>query len=98
MVVTNVVTIAPLAKTTELLPLKGCQRLSTRLIASEHAIAEISLQALMRHQYQRRMYTAPVPAPTCNTISHPDAIEPSCTDTHAATITRSTVHSRETST
>src|ERR1019366_2097391 len=96
MLVTTVVRSAPLAKTSEPLPLNGCQRLSTRLMASDDAIAEISLHALMRHQYQRRMYTAPVPAPTCSTISQPEAIEPSCTDTHAATITSSTVHSRET--
>src|ERR1017187_8443444 len=96
MLVTTVVASAPLAKTSELLPLNGCQRLSTKLIARDDAMAEISLHALMRHQYQRRMYTAPVPAPTCNTISQPEAIDPSCTDTHAATITSSTVHRRDT--
>src|SRR5450755_1384739 len=93
--VTTVVASAPLAKTSELLPLNGCQRLSTRLMARDDAMAEISLQALIRHQYQRRMYTAPVPAPTWSTISQPEAIEPSCTDTQAATITNSPVHGRE---
>src|SRR5580704_4118620 len=37
---------------------------SARVAASAVTIAEISLQALMRHQYQRSMYTLPVPAPT----------------------------------
>src|SRR5664279_962745 len=96
MEVTTVVASAPLANTSELLPLNGCHRLSTRLMASDDAMAEISLHALIRHQYHRKMYTAPVPAPTCNTISQPEAIEPSCTDTHAATITSNTVQSRET--
>src|SRR5579862_1684394 len=38
-------------------------------------IAEISLHALMRHQYQRSMYTLPVPAPTCSTTCHPERID-----------------------
>ena len=66
--------------------------------SSEQAMAEISLQALIRHQYQRRMYTAPVPAPICNTTCQPEAMEPSCTDTHAETMTSNTVLSRETRT
>src|SRR5664279_5064572 len=95
MVVTMVVANAPLANTSELLPVKSCQRFRITVTSSEHAIAEISLQALIRHQYQRRIYTAPVPAPICSTTCHPEAIEPSCTDTHADAITSSTVHSRE---
>src|SRR5208337_4889018 len=98
MVVTIVVANAPFANTSELLPANGCQRFSATVTSSEQAIAEISLQALMRHQYQRRMYTAPVPAPICSTTCHPEAMEPSSTDTHAETITRSTVQIRETRT
>ena len=37
------------------------------------AMEEISDQALMRHQYQRSRYTAPVPAPMLTTISQPPA-------------------------
>ena len=98
MVVTMVVANAPFANTSELLPVNGCQRFRMTVMSREQAMAEISLQALMRHQYQRRMYTAPVPAPICSTTCHPDAMEPSRTDTHADTITSNTVHTRETRT
>src|SRR5450755_1610845 len=93
--VTMVVANAPFANTSELLPVNGCQRFRMTVMSREQAMAEISLQALIRHQYQRRMYTAPVPAPICSTTCHPEAIEPSCTDTQAATITNSPVHGRE---
>src|ERR1019366_4841076 len=98
MVVTIVVVNALFAKTSELLPVNGCQRFRMTVTSNEQAMAEISLQALIRHQYQRRMYTAPVPAPICSTTCHPDAMEPSCTDTHADTITSNTVHNREATT
>ena len=38
-------------------------------------IAEISLHALMRHQYQRRINTVPVPAPVTNKSFQAPAIE-----------------------
>src|SRR5271156_192636 len=58
-------------------------------------IAEISLQALIRHQYQRSIYTLPVPAPTCSTTCHPERIEASCAETYPVKITNSTVTSCE---
>src|SRR5207245_8904297 len=46
--------------------------------AAAAIIAEISLHALMRDQYQRRMYTEPVPNPTPSTNSHPEPMDFSC--------------------
>ncbi len=59
-----------LAKTTASLPEN---RTRDKPIATRAAtiMAEISLHALMRHQYQRRMQTAPVPAPRPSTSSQP---------------------------
>src|SRR5580704_709439 len=59
------------------------------------SIAEISLHALMRHQYQRSIYTLPVPAPTCSTTCQPDRIEASCAETYPVRTTNSTVTSCE---
>jgi hypothetical protein len=39
-------------------------------VTSDAIIAEISLHALMRHQYQRRMSTSPVPAPSARRNFH----------------------------
>src|SRR5271168_3146551 len=44
-------------------------------------IDEISLHALMRHQYQRSRYTLPVPAPTSSTACQPERIEANCAET-----------------
>ena len=38
-------------------------------------IAEISLHALIRHQYQRSSSTSPVPAPVTSSIFHAPAME-----------------------
>lgn len=48
---------------------------STSEITNEAAMAETSLQALMRHQNQRRMNTLPVPAPSAIKSFHASAIE-----------------------
>src|SRR6266853_941968 len=58
-VVIAVVVRVVLAKTTGALPANMGQRCKTSVIISAVAIAEISLQALMRHQYQRNKYTPP---------------------------------------
>ena len=52
-VVMAVVVSAVLAKSTDEFPLNGCSALSATVTAKEQAMAEISDQALMRHQYQR---------------------------------------------
>src|SRR5437773_2213287 len=44
-------------------------------VMNDATIAEISLQELMRHQYQRRMNTNPVPAPRPIRNFHADATE-----------------------
>src|SRR5437660_10396300 len=48
---------------------------SSSEVTKAPAIAEISLQALMRHQYQRSRYTLPVPAPVTISSFHAPAIE-----------------------
>ena len=52
---------------------KGLANFSVMETTAAVAMAEISDQALMRHQYQRSRYTAPVPAPMLTTISQPPA-------------------------
>src|SRR4051812_25666658 len=99
-VVTAVVVRALLAKSTESLPVNaGCpvsesQKWTAIEVTSAATIAEISLHALIRHQYQRRMYTRPVPAPASSTNCHPDLIDASCAAMNAAAITRITVAMR----
>ena len=105
-VVTPVVHNVVFAKMTGSEPLKGCARpanavhnqleCSASVVARAAVIAEISLQAFTRHQYQRSKYTPPVPAPNSSTIFHPAPTEPSCNATSAAAITRKTVASRDT--
>src|SRR4249919_1315894 len=47
-------------------------------IANDAIIALISDQALIRHQYQRRINTRPVPAPSANRNRHAPSTEDSC--------------------
>ena len=54
----------------------------------------ISLQALMRHQYQRRISTSPVPEPSARRNRHAAAIVPSCIVTKMDRKNRSTVADR----
>src|SRR3954471_21496995 len=96
---TNVVTAdvvnAVLAKTTGFDPEKGSITRSEIVMTNAVAIAEISLHALIRHQYQRRRYTPPVPAPTSSTACHPERMSDSSQETPAEAITRMTVATRE---
>ena len=52
-VVTTVVVKAVFAKTTVLLPVNGASNHNKAVMNMAVAMAEISLQALMRHQYHR---------------------------------------------
>src|SRR6266567_3017066 len=94
-VVITVVVKAVLAKTTGLVPENGTLQRSHTVTTKAVAIAEISLQALIRHQYQRSRYTPPVPAPTSKTTCHPDRISDSKTEIPAEAITGNTVARRE---
>jgi len=81
------------------LPAGSCA-LTTRNATSETTndaiIALISLQALMRHQYQRRMSTRPVPEPSARSSSHAEATVSSCEVTMIERRKRITVAQRET--
>ncbi len=66
---------------------------SANVATSAAAMAEISLQAFTRHQYQRSRYTPPVPAPSSSTIFQPSLTDCSCMDTNAAATTRKIVAS-----
>ena len=59
-------------------------------------IALISDQALMRHQYQRRISTSPVPAPNASSSSHAFSTELRCIVTRPAARKSPTVVQRET--
>src|SRR5689334_14080521 len=61
-------------------------------------IALISLQALMRHQYQRRISTRPVPDPRASRNFQAPSIVLSCIVTSAHARNRNTVAARETAT
>src|SRR5580700_3393157 len=100
-VVTDVVVRTFFANSTVSDPVKIVGRPTNALARASHCkasvntsaviIAEISLQALMRHQYQRSIYTLPVPAPTCNTTCHPERIEANCAETYPVRTTNKTV-------
>src|SRR6266702_1210246 len=100
-VVTPVVHNVVFAKMTGSEPLKGCARpanavhnqveCSASVVARAAVIAEISLQAVTRHQYQRSKYTPPVPAPNSSTIFHPSETDFSSQATPAAASTRNAV-------
>src|SRR5437773_5230464 len=94
-VVAAVVTSALLAKSTNPEPESGVTQRRITVTTKAVAIAEISLQALIRHQYQRSRYTPPVPAPTSKTTCHPDRISDSKTEIPAEAITSNTVARRE---
>ena len=70
----------------------------SRLITKLAIIAEISLQALIRHQYQRRISTSPVPAPSARSSSHAFSMEASCDVTAIEARKSSTVATRDTAT
>ena len=53
-------------------PKRNCSKRDT---TKDAAMAETSLQALMRHQNQRRMNTLPVPAPSAMSSFQAPAIE-----------------------
>ena len=63
---------------------------------NEAVMALISLQALIRHQYQRRISTNPVPEPSARRNFHAPSIVLSCMVTSADARNRKTVASRET--
>src|SRR5271165_1763002 len=105
-VVNPVVHSVVFANTTGSEPEKGCGRpaiaihnageCSVSVATSAAIIAEISLHALTRHQYQRSKYTPPVPAPSSSTIFQPSLTDCRFQATKAAAKTRNTVASRET--
>ena len=70
----------------------------SRLMTKLAIIAEISLQALMRHQYQRRIRTSPVPAPSARRSSHAFSMEASWDVTAIEARKRRTVAARDTAT
>src|SRR5579863_5442847 len=90
-VVTTTVAMVVFANTTNSAPLNGCRKWKYTAHASATSIAEISLHALIRHQYHRNKYTPPVPAPASSTNVHPARIVASSTDTSAAASTSSSV-------
>src|SRR5437899_2487985 len=104
-VVMPVVQSVVLANITGSEPLKGCGRpmsafqsvleWSASVVIIAASMAEISLQAFTRHQYQRRRYTPPVPAPSSSTIFQPAETDVSCHATAAAANTRNAVANRE---
>jgi len=63
-----------LAVTTAALP-ENFMLAITNVSTAAPMVATISLHALIRHQYQRRIRTAPVPAPMPRTIVQPVEIE-----------------------
>src|SRR5678815_4117090 len=66
--------------------------------ANEASIALISDQALMRHQYQRRMRTSPVPAPIASRNFHAPSTDESCHVTSVDNRKRMIVAQRDTPT
>ena len=58
---------------------------------NEAVMALISLQALIRHQYQRRRRTAPVPAPVTRSSFHAPAIDSMWRVTQADAMVSATV-------
>src|SRR5881394_1563027 len=64
----------------------------------EQIIALISLQALMRHQYQRRISTRPVPDPKASRNFQAPSMVCSCIVTREAARNRKTVAIRDTAT
>src|ERR1051326_20499 len=81
---------AVLANTTAVLP-ENETRFRRSVTAAATVMATISLQAFTRHQYQRRIYTAPVPMPRFNTICHPWLIELNCPAMYPLISTRTIV-------
>ena len=67
-------------------------------MTNDAIIALISDQALMRHQYQRRMSTSPVPAPIASRNFHAPSTVSSCNDTAIDMRKSRTVAARDTAT
>src|SRR5258708_6877348 len=94
-----------LAKMTGSEPLNGCGlpamafhravECNASVVTSAAVMAEISLHAFTRHQYQRSKYTPPVPAPNSRTIFQPEETDVSCHATAAAANTKNAVANRE---
>src|SRR5438445_13717021 len=106
-VATNQTTVlmATVTSMTHAAPLKspsGKRGLMILIAASdtmkEAVMALISLHALMRHQYQRRISTRPVPDPRANRNFHAPSIVLSCIVTRADARNRNTVAMRDTAT
>ena len=76
-------------------PKASCRKSET---TNAVTIAETSLQALMRHQYQRSSSTPPVPAPVTMSSFHAPAMDSSLSVTSADTIVRNTVATFDAST
>src|SRR6185503_10793047 len=67
-------------------------------VISEAPIANSSLHALTRHQYQRRISTAPVPAPNANRMRHPCSTDLSCNTTGIVSTISAALTMRDSST
>src|SRR3989441_13181412 len=67
-------------------------------VTNEAAIAASSLQALIRHQYQRRISTEPVPAPSASRKRQPCSTEERTNITAMASTISKPVAARDTST
>src|SRR5712671_7544516 len=104
-VVIPVVQSVVFAKMTGSEPLNGCGLpamafhrallCSASVVTSAATMAEISLHAFTRHQYQRSKYTPPVPAPNSSTIFHPSETDVRFHATTAAATHRNAVASRD---
>src|SRR5260370_7905117 len=91
MVVTPAVISVAFAVTTAPLPVNGYLA-RTNASTAAVTVAVISLHALIRHQYHRKISTAPHPAPRPSTISHPSQIEPTSLATNPPPHTPTTLN------
>jgi len=76
-------------------PRASCRKSET---TNADTIADTSLHALMRHQYQRRSSTPPVPAPVTISSFHAPAMDSSLSVTSAEMIVNTTVATLDAST
>src|ERR1041385_1386766 len=74
----------------------GIVFMNTSEARNDTTIALISLHALIRHQYQRRMSTRPVPAPIASKNFHAFSTEESCDVTMIESRNSTTVATRPT--
>src|SRR5258705_3056843 len=73
-------------------------QIATSEMTNDAIIALISLHALMRHQYQRRMSTSPVPDPSARRDFHAASTVSRCIVTKIEARNRETVAQRDTDT